>query len=77
MRQWLLGKHSKRFHRLWFYGTNYSDYLQLLSRFQKKKMNTSIRNVFCPQEIKHKRHNQGLKTEHKEIEIYRIEKLVP
>lgn len=36
MRQWLLGKHSKRFHRLWFYGTNYSDYLQLLSRFQKK-----------------------------------------
>lgn len=43
----------------------------------KKKMNTSIRNVFCPQEMKHKRHNQGLKTEHKETEIYRIEKLVP
>lgn len=76
MRQWLLGKHSKRLHRLWFYGTNYSDYLQLLSRFQKK-MITSIRNVFCPQEIKPKRQNQGLKIEHKEIEIYRIEKLVP
>lgn len=39
-------------------------------------MITSIQNVLCPQEIKPKRQNQGLKTEHKEIEIYSIEKLV-
>lgn len=33
----------------------------------KKKVITSIQNVFHPQEIKPKRYNQGLKTEHKKL----------